>query len=415
MGMPIKSIRRVSEWLTPIHIASPGVTVQFGGTVARLPVMAALATTAYEVGLLAAAAADRGRPAAPGELPSLAVIIPAHDEEAGLTSTIAALQEAEYATRRAEVIVIADNCSDRTADVAREAGATVWERRAPGARGKGQALCWAVEQLDRERPDVAAVAFVDADCIVSKNFLTAVGAALAAGADAVQTDYVVAAPEEDVGVALRYAAFRVMNTMRPRGKTRLGLSAGLLGTGMAFSRVTLRSVGWKAGSIVEDREQHLLLVAAGRYVRFLPEASVTSRMPSGAAADRQEARWEGGRVEIVKRHAGPMLAQGVRDRDVRLIHAVIDDLVPPRSMVVAAAGMGFVAGRRGVALAAATYVGQAVVVIGSLVISRAPRSVYRALPAAPAFVARRVRLLRSIATEGAPSAWERTQREHAPG
>jgi hypothetical protein len=380
--------------------------------IAAIPAAAALLATAYELVLLAAAATDRGEPQEwPGELPSMVVLVPAHNEEAVLERTLRALGRASYPADLLEVIVIADNCTDATAEVARRCDATVWTRDVPDARGKGQALAWAIARLESERPDASAVVFVDADCSVSPNFLLEVAGALADGAAAVQADYVVASPDESVPVALRYAAFRVVNTMRPHGKTRLGLSAGLLGTGMGFRRETLAAIGWQARSIVEDREQHLLLVAAGGSVRFLPAAEVTSPMPAGAAAETQESRWEGGRLEVARKYVWPLLVRAARERDPRLAHATLDELVPPRSMIVMAAGAGLLGGRRAATLAAATYAGQAAVVLGSLVLAKAPRSVYRALPFAPVFVARRLTRLARVAAHGTPAAWQRTERK----
>ena len=383
-----------------------------------------LVASTYELALLTAAVAGGSRrqnaaAQGTGPRPRLAVVVPAHDEAATLDRILGALEHVDYPPDRYEVVVVADNCTDSTAAIARRAGATVWERNAPASPGKGRALAWAIERLRRERPEVDGVAFVDADCEPSQNFLAVLGAALRAGHRIVQADYTVANPGASRRAALRFAAFAVVNTMRPRGKTSLGLSAGLLGTGMAFSIEVLARVPWDAESLVEDRDQHLLLVAAGERVVFVPEASVTSPMPTDAAnAATQETRWEAGRLDLV-RHRLPELARtAARRRDARLAAAVVDELVPPRSALVtvaaAAAAVGALAGAPGaVRLAAATALAQATVVLGSLALARAPRSVYAALLSAPAYAAARSRLLARVAANGQPREWVRTSR--SPG
>src|SRR5205814_8518557 len=125
----------------------------------------------------------------------------------------------------------------------------------------------------------------------------AMAARLAAGAAAGQADYVVANPGASWAAALRFAAFRLINTVRPAGRERLGLSAGLLGTGMAFRRDLLRRLPWDAFSVAEDQEYHARLVLAGERVAFAREASVSSAMPAGLRAARtQQERWEGGKA-----------------------------------------------------------------------------------------------------------------------
>ena len=191
--------------------------------------------------------------------------------------------------------MIADNCTDDTWVVARASGAEVWERSDPLNRGKGRAFAWAFPRV-LEDESVQAVCVVDADCEVSSNLLSAVAARVGAGADAVQVPYSISNPDSSAGAALRWAGFALFNVVRPLGRDRLGLSSGLVGTGMAFSRRLLLRSPWAAFSFAEDREQHMRWVLDGAQVVFAPEAEVRSPSPStDAGAHAQERRWESGR------------------------------------------------------------------------------------------------------------------------
>jgi hypothetical protein len=384
----------------------------------------ALAVTAidlYLIVLLAAAA----RPRAPRSSPpvprpedrlTFAVLVPAHDEEATIAATIASLRRLAYPPERWSLVVIADNCGDATATIAREGGATVLERHDPSHRGKGHALNWVLDRLGErnERPD--AIAIVDADCEPSPNLLQSFDARLRDGASAVQARYSVANPGASAQASLRFAAFALMNTVRPLGKDRLGLSCGLLGTGMAFERALLARHRFAPDSLVEDTDLHLRLVAAGERVVFAPEASVLSPMPTGARASRaQQSRWEGGRIDLVRHWTKPLLRGGLSQRDPVRLHAWLELLVPPQSLLALGhAGLGVIAvaarsplARRIAALDAAL---QAVFVLGGLRLTRAPAPVYRALGAAPLLVVQKLGILGRLLARGAPRTWERTPR-----
>lgn len=386
-----------------------------------------VAAHAYQLLLLAAAAAAalRGR-GATAEPPAAApihivVLIPARDEEVVIAGTLAAVARLDHPNEARETIVVADACTDATARVARDAGATVWERDDPARAGKGHALSWALDRVLRERPDAVAVVVVDADCRPSPNLLTAMAARLESGAAAVQAAYVVANPERSAATGLRYAAFALMNHVRPRGRDALGLSCGLLGTGMGFGRPLLERVPWLAHGLAEDAEQHVRLVEAGERVRFAHEAAVESPMPAGAAAgELQQSRWERGRLELARRHAPRLLADGLRERDARRLFAAADLVLPPQSLLSAAglltaAAAALLRLRVTLRAALACLAAQAVLVLGGLALVRAPAAAYRALLQAPLLIAAKLRVYAGFARGGAPTEWERTPRESEDG
>ena len=372
------------------------------------------APSAYNALLVAAASVRREPPRPDTSGLHLLALVPAHDEQHQIAQTVRALIDSCASPHTLDVTVVADNCSDRTAQEATAAGARVLERTDPDNRGKGRALAWALERLGDHPAD--AVLFVDADCQASPTLAKTLADELAAGADAVQADYVVSNAGDSGGTALRFAAFALACTARPGGRSRLGASAGLLGTGMAIRRDVLRRLPWTAFGLAEDQEYHLRLVDSGARVGFVPEAAVFSPMPSthteGAG---QQARWEAGRVAL-RRPAARLVASGLRRGDRVRLHAGLELLLPPQSLVAAggaaALALGVLTGRRAAtAVATAGLIAQVGAIAGALRLAGAPASVYRALGSAPLLIARKVRLYGEIAAGRGPQGWERTVRQ----
>jgi hypothetical protein len=370
--------------------------------------------------LLGAAALGRddGAPQASDEL-TLAVVVPAHDEEHQIAATIRALQTTAYPPARRRIIVVADNCSDATAQIARATGAEVLERQDPARRGKGHALAWAFPRI-LEDARIDAVCIVDADCEVSANLLRALSGRLRAGADAVQARYVVSDPTTSSGAALRWAGFALFNVLRPRGRDRLGVSAGLLGTGAAFSRALLARSPWRAFSFAEDREQHMRWVLDGARVAFADEAEVRARAAAGGDdSRRQESRWDSGRAHLAAGLSPLLVARSARRRDLSAFDAALEPVLPPQSLllainVVAVAASSLAGSRTARRGATASLASQAAYVVLGLAALRAPAAVWRAFAQLPWFVARRLSGLANAAVGRGPTEWVRTPRRLDP-
>ncbi|MFP5205990.1 MAG: glycosyltransferase family 2 protein [Acidobacteriota bacterium] len=262
----------------------------------------------------------------------LAVVVPAHDEEAMIARTVRSLIAAggtaydpgsanpgladatDSGLWQTPVFVVAHNCSDATAVVAEAAGARVLLLRNPRLRGKGAALRFGFQAAQAAGANAFLV--VDADSIASPNLLAATRRALAAGAGATQCRYELEKPASGPfkGLArLRVMAFRGINVLRARGRAGLGFSAGIFGNGFAVTAATLDRVPFAADSICEDIEYHVKLVCAGMGVRWVEEASVWAPLSApGSAQAAQEARWEGGRFHVAARAAGPLVNAGLR-------------------------------------------------------------------------------------------------------
>jgi cellulose synthase/poly-beta-1,6-N-acetylglucosamine synthase-like glycosyltransferase len=272
---------------------------------------------------------DDAAPTAPAGL-TLTVIVPAHNEEKSIAQCVRSLLASSQAAAGVRITVIAHNCADRTAEVAREAGAQALVLNEP-VGGKGVALDFAMRAAISA--GAAAVLVVDADSLVEPNLIPCVLASFAAGAQAIQCRYEVANPELNHRTRLAALAFRGINVLRPLGRSRLGLSCGIFGNGFGLSAATIARVPYIANSIVEDLEYHLHLIRAGIRVEFLNQTRVIGEMPqAAAAAATQRARWEGGRILMRRRWSWPLLAEVAQGR-LKLLEPLLDLLALPLAAV----------------------------------------------------------------------------------
>jgi 1,2-diacylglycerol 3-beta-glucosyltransferase len=268
------------------------------------------------------------------------IVVPSHNEQANIAATVRSLLAIDYPKDRYRVLVVADNCSDATAERARAAGATVLERNDKTKRGKGYALEFAFNQIIAD--GVAdAVVVVDADTDVTPNLLRAFAARFATGANAVQAAYGVRNPEASWRTRLMHIALSAFHDVRSLGRERLGLSCGLRGNGMGFRTSVLEQVPHNAFSIVEDLEYGIRLGRAGIRVEYVDEARVLGEMVATEKESRsQRTRWEGGRLKIAKLHGLPLLREAIEKRDPVLLDLAADVLVPPLSYVAVASVAG---------------------------------------------------------------------------
>jgi cellulose synthase/poly-beta-1,6-N-acetylglucosamine synthase-like glycosyltransferase len=243
--------------------------------------------------------------AAGSEPPSLSILIPAHNEEALIGRCIRALTASTGAG--AEVVVVAHNCIDSTAAQAANAGARVLVLDDPNQRGKGCALSFGFASILAGNSH--AVLVIDADSVVDAGLIAEVRRRLRAGERALQCRYEVYNCHDSRRTRLMTLALYAANVVRPRGRARLGLSAGILGNGFAIHRDVLTRIPYGAHSVVEDLEYHLTLVRAGIRVEFIDEATVRGEMPvTPKGAQAQRARWEGGRLRMMRRLAPGLIA-----------------------------------------------------------------------------------------------------------
>jgi len=357
----------------------------------------------------------RRRPRPDGGRRRLAVVVPAHNEADGIARCVASLRACEPPSDAYSVVVVADNCTDATAERAAAAGARVLERHDTERRGKGYALEFAFDLLLAE--GVEAIAVVDADTVVEAGFVAEVRTVLAEGADAVQTRYGVLNPEASLRTRLMNVALLAFNVLRPRGRDRWGLSVGILGNGFALTADTLRAVPYTAHSVVEDVEYHLALVRAGRAVRFVDRTTVRADMPVGGHGVRtQRARWEGGRLRMIAEMAPPLLREVVAGRR-RLLEPLLELLLLPLAFHVALLGLALLVPVAASRIYACVGLGVvAVHVLGAVAVGGGGMRDLAALLAAPGYIVWKVALVPAIARASRKgAAWVRTERHGANG
>ena len=280
------------------------------------------------------AATGRGKSSTAVGRGRLAIIMPAHDEALGITATLRAL--IPQLAPRDRLIVVADNCSDDTANVARREGAEVIVRTDTARRGKGFALDFGVRHLESDPPDIALI--VDADCEVTPGALGALAAACSSTGHPVQALYLMHAPP-NAGLKTRIAEFAwvLRNQVRPLGQQRLGMPCQLMGSGMAFPWECLRTSALATGHIVEDLKLGIDLARAGHAPSFCPEALVTSRFPdSPSGVQSQRTRWEHGHLGLIFREAPRLLLESVLRGRPALLALALDLSVPPLALLALA-------------------------------------------------------------------------------
>jgi cellulose synthase/poly-beta-1,6-N-acetylglucosamine synthase-like glycosyltransferase len=266
-----------------------------------------------------------GRTQVGTEFPFISVLVPAHNEEVLIGRCVKSLLSS--AAPGTEVLVVAHNCTDATAAEAETAGARVLVLNDPDQTGKSCALSYGFNAAMAGQSQ--AVLVIDADSVVDPGLIEQVRKKLMTGARALQCRYEVYNSLDSQRTKLMTLAFCAFNVIRPRGRARLGLSAGILGNGFALSRNVLTSNPYNANSIVEDLEYHLALVRAGIRVEFIDNAVVRGEMPvSAKGAQSQRARWEGGRILVMKQRAPELLGGVLRGR-VRFIEPLLDLLSLP--------------------------------------------------------------------------------------
>lgn len=292
--------------------------------------------------------------------PPTVIIVPAHNEAGGLAASLIALKQAVPPDVR--ILMVADNCSDDTAALARAAQVNVIERHDPANRGKGYALAFARDHLAADPPECVIV--LDADCIPDVGSVDILRNAVVRHRVPVQATNLLradlAAPPM---VQISNFAFLVKNLFRQRGAGRIGHVALLGGTGMAMPWDLFATAPLASSNIVEDLALGIHAINVGRPPCFAEAARVESAAAEQDSALTQRTRWEHGFVQTAVKHAMPLLLAGIRKRSLPHFWMGCHLSVPPLSMLIALSGVGAVAL---VALGALTHRWVPTVVISSL-------------------------------------------------
>lgn len=287
--------------------------------------------TAFFVECVAAWRANKPPPSEPTPVP-FTILIPAHDEAAILGQTLRALTAVLPPT--GNILVVADNCRDNTAHIARAAGADVVERNEPGRIGKGFALGAGLAALASSSPEVVIV--LDADCRISGPDLLTLAATAAMRQRPVQAAYLLQPPaRRSANDRISAFAFLVKNFVRPLGLHVLGQPCLLTGSGMAFPWPVVAEMSVATGHIVEDMNLGLELALGGHPPLFAPEVHVSGDLPHRQQhAFQQRTRWEHGHIHTTLTQVPRLLKAALLKRDAGLLALAAEQSIPPLALFV---------------------------------------------------------------------------------
>jgi len=240
-------------------------------------------------------------------------IIPAHNEETVIKNLVDSLVNQDYPKELYDIYVIADNCSDATAEIAKDAGAIVYKRFDEVNKTKGFALNWFLQQKIEENADYDALCVFDADNIVDKNFIKNMNKKLCQGEEIVQGYRDIKNPT-DSWISGGYAIFYwMMNRFYHLARYNLGLSPLINGTGFMVKFDLLKPNGWQTKTLTEDIEFSLINIAAGRKLGWSTDAIVYDEQPVGFSQSwSQRSRWTVGHLQCMKEYTKD-LYNGVKE------------------------------------------------------------------------------------------------------
>ncbi len=241
-------------------------------------------------------------------------IVPAHNEESVIRNLIESLKKQDYPQELFDIYVIADNCTDRTAEIAREVGAIVYVRNHEEGRTKGHALQWFLNKKIEENADYDAFCVFDADNIVDKDFIKNMNKKLCQGEDVVQGYRDIKNPT-DSWIASGYAIFYwMMNRFYHLARYNLGLSPLINGTGFMVKFDVVKPEGWQTYTLTEDIEFSLQRIISGKKLGWATDAIVYDEQPVGFKQSwSQRSRWTVGHIQCMERYTKE-LANSVKEK-----------------------------------------------------------------------------------------------------
>ncbi|WP_028545997.1 glycosyltransferase family 2 protein [Paenibacillus taiwanensis] len=248
---------------------------------------------------------------------TFAVLVAAHNEEAVIDALMENLKTVDYPKDMYDVFVICDNCTDNTAEIVREHGWTACERHNPHQRGKGYAIEWMLKKLWEMPRQFDAVVMLDADNLVSPDFLREMNNDLCSGARVIQ-GYIDTKNPHDSWITAAYGVtYWYCNRLWQLSRTNLKMANFLGGTGMCFENQLLKDMGWGATSLVEDLEFTVRCVKNGVNPVFNYKARVYDEKPlTFKASARQRLRWMQGHFTVARRYFFPLLWQSLKERNL---------------------------------------------------------------------------------------------------
>jgi len=349
------------------------------------------------------------------------IAIPAHDESPVIRKTVEQLAKLDYPSNLFSIHVVADHCSDNTAELAREAGAIVHELNESARTGKGAGLSWLLERIIGT--DIDAIVVFDADTMVHTDFLRVMDVRLSEGEKVVQGQHIISNPRSGWFPALTWAMFMVDNRFQNLGRSNLGWSAKHMGDSICFRADVLRKFGWGEG-LAEDHQLRQRLLLEGTKIAFEPAAQGYGEAPrTWMLARAQRARWIRGARDADQDYAWRLFVKGLRQGDLAMLDGALQGYLPAYSTVAVVCTAAVVVQIGINRVVGSTFSGGLLaawlVLLGvlflypvmGLVLERAPLRAYLAILSGPAFIIWRTWVAVLSRVTGEPVVWVRTARE----
>jgi cellulose synthase/poly-beta-1,6-N-acetylglucosamine synthase-like glycosyltransferase len=260
---------------------------------------------------------------------SYAIIISAHNEETVVRNTINSIKELDYPSNKYEIFVVADNCSDSTAKIARESGAIVYERTNLQDKGKGQALKCMYNILFNMDKKFDAVVILDADNHVSKNFLKQIDKKMSQGFEVVQGYRDMKNPWES-WVTMSYSiTFWLANRLCQLPRQYLGMNCTLTGSGYAVNMDTLKKIGWEIETLTEDVEFYFQLCLQNVKIGWAHEAVIYDEQPTTLLQSwKQRTRWMQGHFSCVFIYGKQIFTKLIREKSIQAFDSLVMLMYP---------------------------------------------------------------------------------------
>ncbi len=265
--------------------------------------------------------------------PQTTVLIPAHNEAEQIREVIEVLLP--QLSEQDHVIVIADNCHDNTAELAKATGVEVLERENSQDRGKGYALDYAIQKIKYCPPEVLVI--LDGDCIVQPNTIQNISCMAIATGRPVQATYLMEQPENpSLKDKISMFSIKVKNLVRLLGLNRLGWHSLLTGSGMAFPWSLIEQVSLAGSKTTDDMQLTVDLALAGFTPIFCEDSLVMGRLMKDQDAQSQRSRWEHGHLEMIGVEVPRLLKAFFSTGNFGALKLSLDILIPPLSLLVMA-------------------------------------------------------------------------------
>lgn len=266
-------------------------------------------------------------------LNKFAIIVPAHNEEKIIGELLNSVKNLDYPNDLFDLFVIADNCTDNTALIARKGGAICYERVNNERRGKPYALNWILQQIELDKYD--AFTIIDADTAIDEKYLKTMNQFLNRGCAVIQGYFGLMNPDDSwltkLGVIPGILKFKI----RYHCKEALGLSCPLMGNGMCFSRDVIQKLGWEAYSITENWEYYIQLLLNNYIVHFAEEAYIYSHAVTALShGETQRKRWTRGILGVLIDYWRSLVIKFFQQKKIRFLDSLLELTSPSYSMLL---------------------------------------------------------------------------------